>query len=109
MTIHGKGDTRRNSIHTDDVTRAIEKIINKGTIGDVYNIGTNQEFTVLEIAEKIINIIKPNENLDNWIEYIDDRPFNDYRYSVNPEKLKLLGWRESENFDEKLYELIQFS
>jgi UDP-glucose 4,6-dehydratase len=106
MTIHGKGDTRRNFIHTDDVSRAIEIIINNGSIGDVYNIGTCQEFTVIEIAEKILNRLKPNEKIEDWIEFVQDRPFNDYRYSINPEKLKLLGWKDIEDFEKKLDELI---
>ena len=106
MTIHGKGDTRRNFIHSDDVSRAIEIIINNGSIGDVYNIGTSQEFTVIEIAKKILNRLKPNEKIEDWIEFVQDRPFNDYRYSINPEKLKLLGWKDIENFEKRLDELI---
>jgi dTDP-glucose 4,6-dehydratase len=106
MTIHGKGDTRRNFIHADDVARAVETIVNSGIIGDVYNIGTSQEFTVLEIAQKILERLKPGEKLEDWIEFVEDRPFNDYRYSVNPEKLKLLGWQDIEIFDKRLDELI---
>ena len=105
MTVHGTGNTRRNFVHADDVTRAIELIINKGTVGEVYNIGTTHEFTVLDIAAKILKLVKPNECIDDWIKYVEDRPFNDFRYSVDQTKLLLLGWKNSENFEERLKEL----
>ena len=107
MTIHGKGETRRTFIHSDDVSRALELIILKGSIGEVYNIGTNEEFSVLEIASKILKLIKPDDNLYDWVEFIEDRPFNDFRYSVNHEKLKLLGWQNIEKFDDRLKEIVQ--
>ena len=46
----------------------------------------------MEIAQKLIQKIKKTTNYDEWIEYIEDRPFNDQRYYISNQKLKDLGW-----------------
>ena len=53
----------------------------------------------------LINKIK-NEPIENWIEYVEDRPFNDFRYHVNIEKLKGLGWEEIIEFKKGLNDLV---
>ena len=57
----------------------------------------------------LIRIIKKTDNYDNWIEYIDDRPFNDIRYYISNNKLKQLGWNISTSFDNGIDELINNS
>jgi dTDP-glucose 4,6-dehydratase len=114
-TIAGKGDAIRNFIHVDDVCSAIDIIINKGVIGEVYNIGSdhNNEFSVMEVAKKLIKIIKntednhhDNHDYHDYIEYIEDRPFNDTRYFISNDKLKALGWIQKIMFDEGLLKII---
>lgn len=105
LTIHGNGQSRRNFIYTDDVSSAIDIILQKGQLGEIYNIGTNNEYSVIDIAKLIIKNIKNIDNIENDIEYICDRPFNDFRYMVKNDKLKLLGWKEQNNFNIKLKEL----
>jgi UDP-glucose 4,6-dehydratase len=95
MTIHGDGSTKRNFVHALDVAKAIEIILQEGEIGEIYNIGTNNEYTVLEIATLLLKKHKPDEKLEDWIEFVPDRPFNDYRYAINSEKLRSLGWKEN--------------
>ena len=107
-TIHGKGNSRRNFIYVDDVSSAIDIIIKYGIINNIYNIGTKNEYSVLDIANKLINILKPNENINNWIEYVDDRLFNDFRYAINNDKLLSLGWNEKHDFDEFLLKTIEY-
>jgi UDP-glucose 4,6-dehydratase len=107
-TIHGTGNSRRNFIYIDDVLTAIDIIISYGTINNIYNIGTKNEYSIIDIATKLINILKPNENINDWIEYIDDRLFNDFRYAINNEKLLQLGWNETHNFDEFLLKTIEY-
>jgi dTDP-glucose 4,6-dehydratase len=94
-TIHGTGQTRRNFIHSTDVARAIDVIIEKGKIGKIYNIGTDNEYSVLEIATILINKYKPGEQVENWIEFVPDRYFNDFRYSIDSSELRKLGWEPS--------------
>ena len=121
VTIQGDGSCLRSFLHVNDVCSAFETILEKGTIGEIYNIGCdeNMEYSVLEVAYKLIKIIiigKNNTDLNNtdlnntdlnkWIKYIDDRPFNDKRYYISNEKLKKLGWSIKIRFDDGLNNLV---
>jgi dTDP-glucose 4,6-dehydratase len=97
MPIHGTGETRRNFIHVYDVATAIDIIHQKGSINEIYNIGTSNEYSVLEIAKMLVEKYKPNENYVDWIEFVSDRKFNDFRYSICSKKLRQLGWCETHN------------
>jgi UDP-glucose 4,6-dehydratase len=105
MTIHGDGNTRRNFVHALDVAKAVEIIIEKGVIGEIYNIGTDNEYTVLEIAKMLLQKYKPENKMEDWIEFVPDRPFNDYRYAINSDRLKALGWKETECFKDSFAKL----
>ncbi len=107
-TVAGNGSSIRNFIHVDDVCSAVDIIINKGIIGEVYNIGGdhNNEYSVMEVTKKLIKLIKNNDNYNDYIEYIEDRPFNDTRYFISNDKLKALGWDQKIYFDEGLFKLI---
>ena len=88
VTIQGNGSAIRAFLHSYDTAKAFECILEKGTIGEIYNIGCNDgmEFSVIEIAKILIKKIKNTENYDEWIEYVEDRPFNDSRYFISNEK-----------------------
>jgi UDP-glucose 4,6-dehydratase len=107
VTIQGDGSNVRAFLHAYDVATAIELILIKGEIGEIYNIGSDDhlEYTVLEIAHKLIHLIKPDDKIEDWIEYIEDRPFNDKRYYISNEKMKKLGWKIEKDFDEGLKSL----
>ena len=108
LTIQGNGNNKRNFLHVDDVVIAFRLILERGEIGEIYNIGGDEEteYSVLEIAKKIIKLIKNTDNYDEWIEYIEDRPFNDSRYYISNGKVKSLGWCININFDKGLESLI---
>ena len=101
LTIHGDGSTRRNFIHVDDVSSAVCLILEKGIVGETYNIGTDNEYSVLEIAELLLSFSSSSDDgkkrraiQGETIEFVEDRPFNDFRYAINSEKLRDLGWKE---------------
>jgi UDP-glucose 4,6-dehydratase len=94
LTIHGNGATRRNFIWAEDVAIATEMIFYKGELNETYNIGTTQEFSVMDVATILIEKMTTDKNLENNIIYVEDRPFNDFRYSVDTTLLKSLGWEE---------------
>ena len=73
---------------------AFDIILSRGKIGQIYNIGCddNMEYSVMKLAKILIKLIKKTEDFDSWIEYIEDRPFNDVRYYISNQKLKELGW-----------------
>ncbi len=108
VTIEGSGETIRAFLHAYDTAKAFEVILEKGTIGEIYNIGCddNMEFSVLEIAKILIKKMKNTENWEDWIEYINDRPFNDKRYYISNQKLKDLGWNIEIQLEEGLNDLL---
>ena len=64
------------------------------------------EYSVMEIAKMLIKLIKNTKNYDEWIEYIEDRPYNDQRYYISNQKLKDLGWNITINFKDGLNNLV---
>ena len=94
VTIQGKGDTVRAFLFASDTASAFECILKNGKIGEIYNIGCDDgmEYSVLDVAKILIKKIKKTEKYEDWIEFIEDRPFNDQRYYISNKKLKDLGW-----------------
>jgi dTDP-glucose 4,6-dehydratase/UDP-glucose 4,6-dehydratase len=105
-TIHGKGQSRRNFIHAHDVAKAFQYIIEHGKDGKIYNIGTTNEYNVMEIVQKLVHLLKPGEDYKNWIEFVEERNFNDFRYAIDASELIEMGWKESINFDDGLRDLV---
>lgn len=97
VTIHGDGSSLRNFVHCDDVSKAVEIILDKGIIGEIYNISGNNEseLSVNEVTRMLIQHIHPNDSVEQWITYVDDRPFNDTRYFIDGSKLNALGWNQT--------------
>ena len=112
VTIQGDGSHIRGFLHVDDTSSAFQIIMERGEIGEIYNIGcdSKDEYSVSQIAEKIIykikSIKKDEPSYQIWIKYIEDRPFNDKRYFISNNKLKELGWLPKINFDIGLNMLI---
>ena len=109
VTIQGDGSCVRAFLHSYDTATAFESILNKGNIGEIYNIGCDEgmEYSVLDIAKILIKNIKGDDvEIKDWIEYIEDRPFNDKRYYISNEKIKDLGWNIKVDFLDGLRELI---
>lgn len=108
VTIQGNGTAVRSFLHSYDTARAFEIILEKGKIGEIYNIGCNEgmEYSILEIAKILIKKIQKTEDYDKWISYIEDRPFNDERYYISNNKLKTLGWDITVDLNNGLKQLI---
>ena len=106
ITIEGIGNNKRAFIHTDDVNDAVILILEKGEIGDIYNIGINNELTIIELARILIKHIKKDSNYDKYIEYIPDRLYNDKRYFIDYTKLSLLGWKPKKIFEKEILNII---
>ena len=108
VTIQGDGSNLRSFLHVNDVCSAINIILDKGEIGEIYNIGSddNSEYSVLDIAQILIKLIKKTDDYSKWINYIQDRPFNDKRYHISNNKLKEMGWEIKKKFIDGINELI---
>ena len=94
VTIQGNGSSVRAFLHAHDTARAFECILERGEIGEIYNIGCDEgmEYSVMEIARILIEMIHNTTDYESWIEYIEDRPYNDMRYYISNQKVKDLGW-----------------
>ncbi len=110
VTIQGDGSSVRAFLHVQDTVSAFETILEKGVIGEIYNIGCDDkmEYSVREVAEILIKIIKNNNNFEELISFIEDRPFNDQRYYISNQKLKDLGWSIKIDFINGLKHMITF-
>lgn len=104
VTIQGDGSCVRALLHVHDTVTAFKAILEKGKVGEIYNIGCDDgmEYSVLEIAKILIKKIHNTEDYDKWITYIEDRPFNDKRYYISNEKLKALDWKVTITFEDGL-------
>jgi len=107
--IHGKGESRRNFIYADDVSRAVETILKYGVINEIYNIGTTDEYSVVDVLDKLVNMLGISRNtLSGVSEYVEDRPFNDQRYFIQSTKLENLGWKREVTFEDGLRKTIEW-
>jgi len=106
--IQGTGLNRRNFIYVDDICSAVEIIMEKGVVFDIYNIGSNYEFSVLEILDYLIKYLGINKTREEVSCQVPDRAFNDFRYAINCEKLKGLGWSVGTNFDDAMKMTIDY-
>lgn len=97
LPIYGHGLNQREWIFVDDHCSAILLVIHKGAPGSVYNIGSGIEMKNLAMAQKLVEIFDKSNDL---IEFVDDRKGHDFRYSVNSQKIRELGFTCSVSFDE---------
>jgi dTDP-glucose 4,6-dehydratase len=113
IPIHGHGKSLRTFIDARDIAFAFETIIENISTEKlrnhwVFNIGTSEkyEYSVLEIVQKIVGILKPGDDISSWVEFVQDRPFQDFRYSVDSGVLRSVGWHEKHSFDDSLMDVI---
>ncbi len=106
ILLYGDGTNKREWIHAKDHADALILVSEKGQPGEIYNIGSGEEFSNNQLAKKIIKYT----NEDSVIRYINDRPGHDYRYALNFSKIKRLGFNQkrSINSRKEWNEIIKF-
>ena len=105
-TIHGDGSSLRSFLYISDVCKAFDIVFHKGKIGEIYNIGTKIEYSVLWITKLLVKLIKKEDKIAKYVLYVNDRKFNDKRYFINYDKLKELGWEPTIGIEEGLMKTI---
>ena len=105
IPVYGDGQNIREWIYVPDYCQALDVIHQKGEPGDVYNIGTGERFTNLEVTQMILEQMGVGQEM---VEYVKDRPGHDRRYAINAEKLRELGWQPDWNFEQALKETIEW-
>lgn len=106
VPVHGNGSSLRTFIDAEDIAHAFDIIISKGTEGKIYSIGSDQEYTVLDVIKVILNILKPEEKIENWIKFVEDRAFQDHRYWIDDHVLRALGWSPKISFIDAVQRVV---
>jgi UDP-glucose 4,6-dehydratase len=106
FTLHGTGKNRRRFLAAQDFAEALVILMARGAVGEIYNIGSDDEFTNLEIARMVAD--KLNLPYESQISFVEDRPFNDCRYAIDCSKLKALGWMAKRPLTRHLGDVVQW-
>jgi dTDP-glucose 4,6-dehydratase len=106
LPVYGSGVNVRDWLYVEDHCSAIDLIIHKGTVGEVYNIGGHNERTNLEVVKTILKELGKSEDL---IRYVSDRAGHDMRYAIDPTKIhNELGWLPTTAFDEGIKKTVKW-
>lgn len=105
VPVYGDGQQVRDWLYVLDNCSGIDFVMHYGKIGQVYNISGGNERTNLEITQMILQKLSKSED---WIEYVQDRPGHDRRYSLDSCKLRNLGWRPRYDFKQAMEETIEW-
>lgn len=106
LPVYGKGENVRDWLHVYDHCTAIDLIIHKGRVGEVYNIGGHNERTNIDVVKTILEALDKPMSL---IRYVSDRKGHDLRYAIDPTKIEQeLGWLPKYNFDTGIKQTIKW-
>ncbi len=112
LPLYGDGLNIRDWLYVEDHCKAIDMVINKGNLGEVYNVGGHNERTNIDIMKTIIHYLQTHVDAnisEKLITYVTDRKGHDRRYGINPEKIKReLGWVPDTNFEEGIVKTIEW-
>jgi len=89
VPLYGDGENVRDWIHVEDNCSAISTVLQKGEIGQVYNIGAGNELSNIELTKALIDLCERDESAITWVA---DRPGHDFRYSIDSTRVRALGW-----------------
>lgn len=104
LPVYGKGINVRDWLYVEDHCAAIDLIIRRGTVGEVYNIGGHNERANIDVVKTILRILGKGEDL---IEFVTDRKGHDQRYAIDPTKItNELGWTPQTKFDDGIRKTV---
>mgnify|MGYP001063078150 CR=1 FL=1 len=105
IPVYGTGKNIRQWLYVEDCAEAVLKIMEEGSVGEVYNVAGTEELRNIQVVEIILQALhKPKE----LIKFVQDRPGHDYRYSMNSDKIKRLGWYPKTNFNEGIKKTVNW-
>ena len=106
LPVYGDGKNIRDWLYVEDHCSAVDKIIRYGKVGEIYNIGGNNERANIDIVKIILEALGKPESL---ITYVKDRPGHDKRYAINSCKIQNeLGWKPQTDFDVGMRQTIEW-
>ena len=105
LPVYGDGLNVRDWIHVVDHCRAIDCILQKGRVGEVYNIGAREEISNIDLVKRMLDVLgKPHE----LITYVPDRLGHDLRYAIDSSKLESLGWKPEYTIEDTLTGIVEW-
>ena len=113
LPVYGKGENVRDWLYVEDHARALDLIIERGRVGETYNVGGHNERQNIDVVRRICDVLdqlRPgNAPRQELIEFVTDRPGHDARYAIDSTKLETeLGWRAQENFESGIEKTVQW-
>jgi dTDP-glucose 4,6-dehydratase len=115
LPVYGKGDNIRDWLYVDDHVRAMLTVLEKGRLGETYNIGGHNEKTNLDVVKTLCTLLdelkpdSPHTPHENLITFVTDRPGHDQRYAIDASKMaQELGWRPQETFETGLRSTVKW-
>lgn len=105
LPLYGDGQNVRDWLYVSDNCAAIDIVLHKGQVGEIYNIGAGNEEKNITITDIILKILDKPKSL---IEFVADRPGHDRRYSVNIDKIRQLGWKPEKDFSQAMDATIKW-
>ncbi|MCG8555953.1 MAG: dTDP-glucose 4,6-dehydratase [Proteobacteria bacterium] len=113
LPVYGSGANVRDWLYVEDHCRALWEVVNRGRVGETYNIGGSEERRNLEVVRNVCRVVAEEtgtqDDLEGLIAFVDDRPGHDLRYAVDASKLgQELGWRPRESFESGLRKTVRW-
>ncbi|MDR1923472.1 MAG: dTDP-glucose 4,6-dehydratase [Planctomycetaceae bacterium] len=115
ITVYGNGENIRDWLFVEDHVNALLRVISQGQIGETYNVGGENQLSVIETVQTICNTLdkklkkQKNNSCSNLIKFVPNRPGNDFRYAVDVTKLRqTFGWQQKYNFTDGLEKTIDW-
>ncbi len=106
IPVYGTGQNVREWLFVSDCAEAVFEIIEKGRIGEIYNVGSGQEKRNIEVVKSILDILNKPHDL---ITFVKDRPGHDFRYSLNTDKIEReIGWKAKITFEEGIEKTVNW-
>ena len=115
LPVYGDGLHIRDWLYVEDHCRALERVLEDGQPGEVYNVGGDNEKTNLDLVSTLCKILddlvpdSPHKPHKSLIQFVADRPGHDRRYAIDAGKIKReLGWKPEETLDTGLHKTVQW-
>jgi len=106
IPVYGQGENIREWLYVEDCAEAVFSVLEKGIVGEIYNVGSGEEKRNIDVVKTILGILGKPENL---IEFVKDRLGHDFRYSLNAEKIcEQTGWKNVTKFSEGIEKTVEW-
>ncbi|CAJ1087377.1 dTDP-D-glucose 4%2C6-dehydratase-like [Xyrichtys novacula] len=107
-TIQGTLPKSRHFLFVDDAVEAFLLLLEKGIVGEIYNVGSSCEVPIMHLSRELIKMVKnvPDSEVNDWLEFVPDRPRTELRYPITCEKLQQLGWRAQVTWAEGIRQTV---